>query len=44
LWRNSERPAQRLAHVHGQNLGVGNALGKAAAGDFDFWEFWHAKI
>ena len=30
--------------VQRQYLGRSNAVGKTAAGDFNFWEFWHARI
>ena len=41
LGRHAQRPAQGLAHVQGQDLGRGNAVGKTATGDFNFGEFGH---
>ncbi|MCY1311173.1 hypothetical protein D9M70_614510 [compost metagenome] len=36
LRRHHQRPAQRLADAHGLDARAGNAVGKAAPGDFDF--------
>ena len=38
-----QRPAQRLADAHGLDAGAGDAVGKTAAGDFDFGEFGHGE-
>ena len=37
----SQRPPQWFAHVQLDNARAGNAVGKAAARDFNFWQFGH---
>ncbi|MCY1536138.1 hypothetical protein D9M68_715810 [compost metagenome] len=40
----TQRPAQGLAHLQAQDRSSGNAVGKAAPGDFNFGEFGHGSV
>jgi hypothetical protein len=39
-----QRPAQRLARVHGEHLRTLDAISKTQTGNFNFGQFWHPSI